>query len=204
MTTDAVAESEMAPAVTVALYGNVGSGKSWWLATHQGAQHDGAPTLGYDVSEERVDAHTVRWVDTSGEKRWMSSHPWFPRVDLVVFVFSPQDRNSWLGVPSWIKRSNGWHRGAHERMLLGVHRAGERACVPHDAVLAVAMLCGLTYVESDGGARPCGVTAAVRALCVGAQSQTTVEGRFAKGGGRATRTVTPETSCFSCSCRGAD
>ena len=189
--------------VTVALYGEVNSGKSWWLAAHLGAAHDGVSTLGYDVVEERVhsggDETTVRWVDTSGSDRWVEAQPWFPRVDLVVFVFSPQDRASWLGVPRWIERANDWHRGEHQRLLLGVSRAGSRRTVPRDAVLSVSMLFGLTYVEYGGG-RPCGVTASVRALCDGAACQTTVNGRFVRGGGRAQRTLTPDGCLFSCRC----
>ena len=189
--------------VTVVLYGAVGTGKSWWLSGHLGTAHDDAPTLGYDVKEERV-CHdrgetTVRWVDTSGDDRWVASQPWFPRVDLVVFVFSPQDHGSWLGVPNWIDRANGWHRGAHERLLLGVRRDGAATTVPHDAVLSVSMLFGLTYVECDGR-KPCGLTASVRALCCGAQCQTSVNSRFVQGGGMARRTVTPDGCLFSCRC----
>jgi len=195
----------MGPAVTVVLYGEVGSGKSWWLAQHRGAEHDGVPTLGYDVSEETIGqpSQTVRWVDTSGEERWLPSQPWLRSVNLVVFVFSPQNHASWLGVPRWIERTNEWHRGAHERLLLGVNRAGARRVVPRDVVIAVAMLCGLTYVEWDAS-RPCGVSAAVRALLVGAARRRTVQDRFASAGGGATRTLTPEANCFSCRCARAE
>ena len=140
---------------------------------------------------------TVRWVDTSGDDRWTASQPWFRNVDLVIFVFSPQVRTSWLGIPRWIERANEWHRGPHERLLLGIHRTGRRIAVPHDAVIAVAMLWGVTYVEHDA-VHPCGVTSAVRALCSG--SATSVQGRFVLGGGDRERPSTPEGSCFNCQC----
>lgn len=190
---------------TVVLYGESGVGKTRWLAGHLGLDY--VPTFGYNVVEEQVQVrgttHRVRWVDTSGDARWLESQPWFPRVDLVIVAFSPQQRESWARVPSWIARANAWHTGNHERLLVGLHQLSSGSSVRTPTILSMATLCAMTYIDIPRNAPPraLGLAAVVRALCCGAHERRSVTARFAAGAAVEDDEASPPLGWCACGAR---
>jgi hypothetical protein len=135
---------------TVALYGdsNVGKTTAMRMLTDDEVRRDEPPTLGYDVVESQMSEFSIRWIDTSGSPRWSAHHPWFTGAGLVVLMFDPECRASWLNVQGWMEGVDRWHPEAEQVVLVSFDRSKEGGVtsVSERTVRGTAMVFGMQYI----------------------------------------------------------
>jgi len=197
------------PALTVALYGDQGVGKTTLCRRLCGVNQprNTGPTLGYDVKEGRLMGTKVRWLDTSGAPRFVRPEPWLKHVDLVVFVFGTHNKASWLNLEFWLRRTELWHGRQGTRVAVGLVHGGVSRTVSMRLASATAMLIGAQYLEiddDDATLRP--LIDIVSLHAVGAHQHSTLAKRFSSGQLHAgvgerwgnTPLAPPSVGCISC------